>query len=364
MHTFFMLAIAVVFLSIILPRLIRRIAPAPALPRRGRLVLSFLKVAGSVVLFFLIWEYLISLYINLAIRNNPFYVQSHPHPILVWLLTPGVHDDGAGLTVSINSQGLRDREIPLRKEPGEYRIFIAGDSNTFGTGLSPEDTSSKQLERLLKDAYPGRKVTVINGGVYGYTVPQGYFLFREVGLGYHPDLLIVNELSDLVKSRFFRSEGNNPYRYGFQMMSRYHTSPVLFEMQLALAKLNVYAVLKSELLRLTGSGPANLQASSDPEAMDDYNNRQREFYKDQFTRLCISRGVSAILANLVLKRQGNFEVKKERGVKIISLHLMSAQWRAERSNTLPTDPNHYNRKGNALVAGAFAEVIAREELIK
>jgi lysophospholipase L1-like esterase len=364
-HSFLMLWLSAVFLSLILPRVIHRFAPglSARLEWTGRAPWSFLRILGSVVLFFLLWEYLITVYTTSAIIGNPLYTQSRPHPILVWLLTPGVHDDGAGLTVSVNSQGLRERELPLEKEPGEYRIFMAGDSNTFGTGIAPEDTAPRQLEQRLRELYPRRKITVINGGIYGYTVPQGYFLFREVGLKYHPDLLIVNELSDLLKNRFFR-EGNNPYRYGFQMMSKYHSSPILFEMQLALAKVNFYTVLRNEVLRLTASAPANLQASGDPASLEEYNHAQRVFYMDQFIRLCRVKGVSAIFANLVLGPTGEIESKKNGNVRIITLHLMTAQWKAERSNTLPADPGHFNRKGNRIVSDAFAEVIRREELIR
>jgi hypothetical protein len=45
-----------------------------------------------------------------------------------------------------NSQGLRYKEIPLRKPPGTFRIFVVGDSMTEGTGVQSNETFSAILE--------------------------------------------------------------------------------------------------------------------------------------------------------------------------------------------------------------------------
>src|ERR1700721_790070 len=54
-----------------------------------------------------------------------------------------------GVPVSINSEGLRDREFSLEKPPGVYRVMMLGDSTTLGWGVRQEDTAEKFLKRKL-----------------------------------------------------------------------------------------------------------------------------------------------------------------------------------------------------------------------
>src|SRR5215472_9264005 len=75
-----------------------------------------------------------------------------------------------GVPVSINSDGLRDRDFSLEKPPGVYRIMMLGDSTTFGWGVREENTAAKFLERKLNEnPLPGYKsVEVMNAGVGNY----------------------------------------------------------------------------------------------------------------------------------------------------------------------------------------------------
>ena len=52
-----------------------------------------------------------------------------------------------GVYVKINSQGLRDYDYPMEKAPAIFRIIILGDSVTFGTGVTMEETYAKRLEK-------------------------------------------------------------------------------------------------------------------------------------------------------------------------------------------------------------------------
>lgn len=96
----------------------------------------------------------------------------------------------AHTVVFSNSLGLREREIPLEKEPGEYRIACVGDSWTFGFGVLAEEAFPRVLETLLQKAYPTRKITVINAGINGAHYCQGYLMLTQVVLRYHPDLVL------------------------------------------------------------------------------------------------------------------------------------------------------------------------------
>jgi lysophospholipase L1-like esterase len=98
-----------------------------------------------------------------------------------------------GVPVSINSEGLRDREFTLRKPPGVYRIMMLGDSTTLGWGVRQEDTAAKFLEQKLNMRLPPgyTKVEVMNAGVGNYNTVQEAAYYETIGRNYHPDLVIL-----------------------------------------------------------------------------------------------------------------------------------------------------------------------------
>lgn len=92
--------------------------------------------------------------------------------------------------VTSNSQGLREREIPLEKPPGEFRILCIGDSWTFGLGVDAEKAFPRQLEEYLSRKYPGRSLRVINAGIPACQYSQGFLMLKQVGMAYDPDLVL------------------------------------------------------------------------------------------------------------------------------------------------------------------------------
>lgn len=109
-------------------------------------------------------------------------------PDLLYLPRP----DFARGAVRINSHGFRDREFPVAKPPGTFRIVVLGDSIVWGHRLPLEDTFAKQLEGLL-NARPGPGPTyeVLNFGVSGYSARQEVGIFRARAAAFQPDLVIV-----------------------------------------------------------------------------------------------------------------------------------------------------------------------------
>ena len=104
-----------------------------------------------------------------------------------------------GVQVDINPQGLRDHTYPLAKEDGTYRILVLGDSMTFGWGGNFENTYPKTLERTLNEKRPKiktrskpiKKYEVINTGVGNYNTVQEFTYFRERGIKYDPDMVLL-----------------------------------------------------------------------------------------------------------------------------------------------------------------------------
>jgi len=91
-----------------------------------------------------------------------------------------------------NSAGWRDEEHTLAKPAGTYRILGLGDSYLMGQGVHREDMFFHRFEDLLNDATEECKVETINTGISGNNTRQEANLFRERGLTYDPDLVIIH----------------------------------------------------------------------------------------------------------------------------------------------------------------------------
>jgi len=99
--------------------------------------------------------------------------------------------DEFAYTATINSLGLREREIP-REHDGSYRICAIGDSYTYGWGVEQEDTWLRELERGLTAR--GLEVQTINLGKPGSGPPFYSELAERTIPILQPDLLIVGVL--------------------------------------------------------------------------------------------------------------------------------------------------------------------------
>jgi len=143
-----------------------------------------------VILFFLSWEMVLSWYVERNTFESPFEID----PLLLWKNRPGKFDH--------NSLGLRGAEIDRSKKPGEVRVIILGDSSIYGDGVSPEQTAAKHLETIISTQNPGKLVTVVNGGVCGYSSRQGRYFLSELIPAVRPDIVVIGYFhSDVKKER-------------------------------------------------------------------------------------------------------------------------------------------------------------------
>ncbi|MCZ6672608.1 MAG: SGNH/GDSL hydrolase family protein [Verrucomicrobia bacterium] len=119
-----------------------------------------------------------------------------------------------GTDVKINSQGLRDHEYPISKDESTFRILVLGDSMTFGWGAEFDATYPKVLEQMLndeqKDSSAFQRYEVINAGVGNYNTVQEVTYFKERGIQYNPDMVLLgfylNDAEEIPKRShgFFR----------------------------------------------------------------------------------------------------------------------------------------------------------------
>ncbi len=125
---------------------------------------------------------------------SPSDVPWQRHEILGHAHVPGkegvYREKGLSTPFRFNSQGWRDREYPLEKPKGAFRILVLGDSFTEGLQLPVEETFTERLEEKL-NRDQNRPIEVINTGVGAFSTDQQYLALKHYGVPYKPDLIIL-----------------------------------------------------------------------------------------------------------------------------------------------------------------------------
>lgn len=106
-------------------------------------------------------------------------------PLLFWRLKPNLEVRN----IKTNSLGLRDEEISENKG-NEFRILSLGESTTFGLWVKEEETYSAILEGMMENI-AGSPLRVINAGIPGYTLFQGYVYLVHRGIELLPDAVMI-----------------------------------------------------------------------------------------------------------------------------------------------------------------------------
>ena len=114
-----------------------------------------------------------------------------------------ITDPISGREVSFRTNALGFRGPPIApKESGEYRILVLGDSITLSSYTEEDESYPTHLERFLSIA--GRRIRVINAGMYGAGLREELLILNEGGLLTQPDLVLVGLfLNDAQRSRMF-----------------------------------------------------------------------------------------------------------------------------------------------------------------
>jgi sulfatase modifying factor 1 len=122
-----------------------------------------------------------------------------PNPYLLWEHSPGARQE-QGVTVHINSLGLRGPEPAIPKPPGLRRILATGDSSVYGFGVPLEDSFVAVAAAAM--ASPEAPVEGIPAALPGYSTLQTLNLLGMRALRLEPDLVVVANLwSDHASAR-------------------------------------------------------------------------------------------------------------------------------------------------------------------
>jgi len=168
---------------------------------RGETYKKIILLITTVVLMFLFLEIcarisypLYSNYNTEMSRYDNLIKKVSDNPELVYEHKPSTSVELYGVDIKTNSNGFRDYEHPIKKDNNTFRIFVLGDSITFGWGVTLNDTFTKLLERklnLLKPLKNYSKYEVINSGIGNYNTAMELTLLKEKGLKYEPNLIIL-----------------------------------------------------------------------------------------------------------------------------------------------------------------------------
>src|SRR5215216_2242415 len=125
---------------------------------------------------------------------NPLYVSpERDHfwkydSLLGWAHQPGqegiLETPQFRTVVRINESGLRDPEHSYERQNDIERILVLGDSFAWGYGVEEPERFSQLLEKSLG-------VEVINAGVSGYSTDQELLWYKNEGIKYETDLVIL-----------------------------------------------------------------------------------------------------------------------------------------------------------------------------
>ncbi len=120
-----------------------------------------------------------------------------PDETMGWVHSPGASvtvTDVAGhdpYTVTINSQGLPDREYAIDHPAQGFRVLVLGDSFVEGVQVAPQERAFTMLENRYQARWGDIPYEIIEMGTARYSPGQYYRAYQEQGRAYHPDVVIA-----------------------------------------------------------------------------------------------------------------------------------------------------------------------------
>lgn len=106
--------------------------------------------------------------------------------------------------ISINSLGMRYREVLKQRPANVTRVAVLGDSFVWGIGVSDQERFTEQVEKRT-----GGKYELLNFGVSGYGPIQHYLMFDEIVSQFGPDIVLITFClgNDFADNVFWRRYG-------------------------------------------------------------------------------------------------------------------------------------------------------------
>ena len=288
-----------------------------------------------------------------------------PDPVLYWKLraNQSCYTKVDHKPVLINSHRTRGAEFEITKPANTLRIVSLGDSKTFGWGLSEAETYSALLEHLLQERLgSAKKVEVINAGVNAWSYPQLHAYFRDSGLRFNPDFVIVADAN-----LWTQFSERNTAEFVQKFMSRVRLKNFLrrFAVYHYFIEVKLREVYANQRTRFVPVEPAQDTLFKEQQQRD-----PGAFFRKWIEDLCLlarSKGVTPVLLFIPVAdksnpthdndvRQAKQEISRRLSVPLVDL-TPDLAGRAKQLY-LEGDPVHPNAEGNQIIARRLFEIMS------
>jgi len=299
-----------------------------------------------------------------AYKNPTWYHLYQSNSTETWVRTEFTH------TRRINALGLADRDVPVAKNPGEYRIIALGDSFTEGVGATSEETWVRVLERQVRAAPGGEAVGVMNAGISASDLLFEYVLLRDRLRPYQPDLVIValnnSDITDVITRggmERFRADGTVQGRpgpawdglYGISYITRHIVHDVFGYSWLLLRPAGRAAAegAAAETLRSTLTAIGSLCADLGARFLVAFHPHEYEVRDGRYQPEAFDRLVDEVTAAQPVPAVDLLELY-QRGGRVTAGNARDFYW--------PLDI-HHNARGYALMGEMIAAEVNRRGLL-
>lgn len=126
---------------------------------------------------------------NVPINNAGFMVQS-PFDDIYWALQPDLDTSFKLARLTTNSHGLADREYPLQKPAGSYRIAVLGDSYSMASGVDTDKSFHALLENKMNENSK-HPYEIINFAVGGFGLERYNATLEHLVPAWQPDAILL-----------------------------------------------------------------------------------------------------------------------------------------------------------------------------
>jgi len=152
------------------------------------------------VIFYEIYLRLSEIALPSFIYDDPKYGRTFkPNTDILFISAEGFYMGG------VNSYGNIGKSYPKEKSADVLRIAIFGDSFIEGLQLFERNHFKSLVDKNLSKKL-NQKVEILNFGIGGIDFSDAYFICKEKGLQYHPDIILFS-----VKKTNLRKKAGIPY---------------------------------------------------------------------------------------------------------------------------------------------------------
>jgi hypothetical protein len=109
-------------------------------------------------------------------------------------LNPNTQMEFHGALFSVNSWGMRGKEVEQIAAAGTYRAAILGPSFVMGSGVADDEVFVQQLEDQFNDQQAGEpyaRYEFLNFAVAGHSALQELWILESLALSFQPDSVIL-----------------------------------------------------------------------------------------------------------------------------------------------------------------------------